>query len=58
MERVREQSCSVWKFIALLQQKVEHLTEVIRVLQEEVRAQGQVFVDLQRVCTDIENSEE
>ena len=48
----------VWKFIALLQQKVEHLTEVIRVIQEEVRAQGQVFVNLQRVCTDIENSEE
>ena len=48
----------IWQIVAILQQKIEFLGEELHALREEVCAQGEVFVNLQRVCTDIENSEE
>jgi len=56
--------CDLWRFIALLQYKIEKMTEDIDILklqmksvQEDVRENGEVFCELDRVCIELENSD-
>ena len=54
----------LWRFIALLQYKIEKLTEDIDILQlqmksvqDDIRENGEVFCELDRVCIELENSD-